>query len=263
MREEAADDDWSRAARGFEKISSGLYAGATAPFFAFAGLKPGMSVLDAACGPGTSTRLAAARLGAAGTVLGVDHSPAMLALAKRASRRDARVGFALADAERLELPSACFDAVVCHLGLMLFARPAKALRELVRVARPGAPVSCLVLGAASRMPFTSMVSGAAGPGLHAFGEPRALRAALEKAGLRAVATRRLRGRLRVASKRAYWTLVAEGFGRIGPLIRALPLAQRRAFKREVYARAAAFENRRGSLAIPYEFTLARGRKPAR
>lgn len=255
-------DDWSRAARGFEKISVGLYADATAPFFAFAGLRRGMSVLDVACGPGTSTRLAAARVGLEGSVLGADVSEEMLALARRASRGDARVRFERLDAERLALPADSFDAVVCHLGLMLFARPSEALSQMVRAARPGAPVSCLVLGAAARMPFTDMVSsGTAGDALHAFGEPRALRAAFAAAGLRAVATRRLRGRFRVPSAAAYWKLVLEGFGRVGPMIRALPAAQRRAFKARTLERASAFRTAGGALSIPYEFTLARGRKP--
>lgn len=256
-------DDWSRAARGFETISVGLYAPATAPFFGFARLRPGMAVLDVACGPGASTRLAAARLGKSGSVLGVDISEDMLALARRRSRSDARLRFERRDAERLGLPSSTFDAVICHLGLMLFPRPARALRELVRVAKPGATVSCLVLGAPRRMPFTSLVSLGKGTekSLHAFGEPKALREIFAAAGLTAITARRLRGRFRVPSERAYWKLVVEGFGRVGPLIRALPTAERRAFKLATLSRLSAYKTERGAgLAIPYEFTLARGRK---
>ena len=46
------------------------------------GLQAGEVLLDVACGPGTVTRRAAARLGPSGRVTGCDVSPAMLALAR-------------------------------------------------------------------------------------------------------------------------------------------------------------------------------------
>jgi ubiquinone/menaquinone biosynthesis C-methylase UbiE len=46
-------------------------------------LQPGQRALDVACGTGVLAREAAARVGAAGTVVGLDPNPGMLTVAKR------------------------------------------------------------------------------------------------------------------------------------------------------------------------------------
>lgn len=72
------------------------------------------------------------------TVTGIELSPAMLALAKQraaALRRD--VDLREGEAERLPLPDASFDTVVCALALCTFPDPAAAIGEMKRVLVPG------------------------------------------------------------------------------------------------------------------------------
>jgi ubiquinone/menaquinone biosynthesis C-methylase UbiE len=69
---------------------------------------------------------------------GVDLSAAMLAVAAtRAADLGAVAAFREADAERLPFPDACFDTVVCTLGLCSIPDDAAAIAEMHRVLRPG------------------------------------------------------------------------------------------------------------------------------
>jgi ubiquinone/menaquinone biosynthesis C-methylase UbiE len=74
------------------------------------GLEPGMRVLDVGCGPGRHA-LALARLGY--RVVGVDHSPEFLALARGAAAREGlAVTFTELDVRALAFEGE-FDAVIC------------------------------------------------------------------------------------------------------------------------------------------------------
>src|SRR5712692_8769424 len=66
-------------------------------------LKPGRRVLDVACGSGIVARLAAERVGATGTVVGVDINPGMLAVARKTSR-SAEIEWREGNATALPLP---------------------------------------------------------------------------------------------------------------------------------------------------------------
>ncbi len=93
------------------------------------GLPVGLA-LDAACGTGRHTAYLAS-LGH--KVIGVDSSPAMLALA-RAKVPEAE--FHEADVLDVPLPDASVDVVVCAIALSHVADLGRALAEFVRVLRP-------------------------------------------------------------------------------------------------------------------------------
>jgi len=104
---------------------------------------PGDVVLDVACGPGNTTRTLVEQVGSDGLAIGVDSSATMLAQAVRDTAADSPVGYVRGDAIDLPFGEATFDAVSCYGALYLMDDPIAALREMVRVLRPGGRIAVL------------------------------------------------------------------------------------------------------------------------
>jgi len=113
-----------------------------------ANLSPGQRVLDVGCGTGALTLAAAERV-APGTVVGLDSSAEMLAVARRKPTpvewRDGR-------AEALPFADASFDAVLSQFAMMFFDDQIRALREMKRVLRPSGRLVVAVWDAIERSP---------------------------------------------------------------------------------------------------------------
>jgi ubiquinone/menaquinone biosynthesis C-methylase UbiE len=160
------------------------------------GLRPGDRVLDVACGTGTVARQAKARLGDAGTVVGVDVSGPMLAVARRAAPNiDWREG----DAAALPLRDGeQFDVVICQQGLQFFADRCSPVREMYRALAPGGRVAVSTWRPDDEIPFGRELRRIAehhlGPVIdrrHCFGETGPLEAVLRDAGFRDVQSKTL------------------------------------------------------------------------
>ncbi|AXE38181.1 Demethylrebeccamycin-D-glucose O-methyltransferase [Acidipropionibacterium virtanenii] len=97
-------------------------------------LRPGMSLLDVGCGPGTVTLDLAERV-RPGLVVGVDPSVEALEAARaEASRRaDRTTTFMAADVVALPFEDGSFDVVHAHQVLQHLQDPVAALREMARV----------------------------------------------------------------------------------------------------------------------------------
>jgi len=97
----------------------------------------GDRVLDVACGTGIVARTVAERVGATGTVVGLDVNSGMLNVARTVSARyshsSVQVHWQEASADKLPFPSQSFDIVYCQLGLQFFPNRPAALREMRRV----------------------------------------------------------------------------------------------------------------------------------
>jgi ubiquinone/menaquinone biosynthesis C-methylase UbiE len=108
-----------------------------------AGLRGDERLLDVACGTG-ALALAAARRGA--DVLGVDFAPAMIEHFEARARAEglANVAGRVMDAHHLDLADGVFDVTASQFGVMLVPDQPRALREMVRVTRPGGTI--LVVG---------------------------------------------------------------------------------------------------------------------
>ena len=102
----------------------------------------GMSVLDCGCGPGSIT-LGLAEIVAPGQVVGLDVEPRQLEAAERlaAERSVSNVHFQQGSVYELPFPDATFDVTVAHFVLEHVSDPARALREIRRVLRPGGVVA--------------------------------------------------------------------------------------------------------------------------
>jgi len=133
----------------------GLLLDAVAP-------RPGESVLDVACGPGTVTRRAAARVGTSGRVVGCDLSPGMLAIArdKGLVPDGAAIEHAEAPADRSPIDHECFDVVICQQGLQFFPDKPAALAEMHRALRPGGRIRVAVWTRIEQCPpFAAIAAG--------------------------------------------------------------------------------------------------------
>ena len=105
-------------------------------------LRPGMSLLDVGCGPGTISIDFADRL-APGEVVGVDSSADVVAQASATATTDgaANVRFAVGDAYALDFADDTFDVVHAHQTLQHVHDPVAVLREMARVTKPGGVVA--------------------------------------------------------------------------------------------------------------------------
>ena len=149
---------WDLAADDYEPAWTAQLAGVQATLLATAALAHGEQVLDVACGNDQIALPAAEAVGAQASVLGVDLSQRMVDTAAQHSRRLSlrNVSFARMDAARLALPDDHFDVVLCSLGLMYVPDPAQAMREIVRVLRPGGRVVLSVWGERSRCGWAAL-----------------------------------------------------------------------------------------------------------
>jgi SAM-dependent methyltransferase len=110
-----------------------------------AGVRPGVRVLDVACGTGIVARLAARCAGPAGVIAGVDASPHMIEVARAvAATLRPPIDWREHDAHTLPFADRSFDVVLCQFGLMFFADRHAALTEMARVTRPGGGLAVAV-----------------------------------------------------------------------------------------------------------------------
>ncbi|MEZ4740672.1 MAG: arsenite methyltransferase [Flavobacteriales bacterium] len=105
----------------------------------YAGIKAGDTVLDLGSGAGNDCFVARAATGVDGRVIGVDFTPEMIAKAKQnAKDLDLQnVEFRLGDIEALPLSACMVDVVVSNCVLNLVPNKEQAMREVLRVLKPG------------------------------------------------------------------------------------------------------------------------------
>jgi len=106
---------------------------------AFAGVKPGETVLDLGSGAGIDAFLAAREVGPKGRVLGVDMTPPMIDRARATAAREgyANVEFRLGEIENLPVADATVDVIISNCVINLSPEKSRVFREAFRVLRPG------------------------------------------------------------------------------------------------------------------------------
>jgi SAM-dependent methyltransferase len=112
--------------------------GATRELLALAGADRAEEVLEVGCGIGVGTAALARHYRC--RVVGVDRSPRMVEWARRRARERGvadRVELVVADATALPFEDGRFDVVIAESVLAFVADRATAVREMVRVTKPG------------------------------------------------------------------------------------------------------------------------------
>jgi SAM-dependent methyltransferase len=165
-------------------------------------LRPGLTVLELAAGPGDVGIRVAESLGGDGRVIVSDRAAAMVEAAGRWAQERAAQGVEtrVLDAESLDVPDASVDRVVCRFGYMLVPDRDAAFRETRRVLRPGGRLAFAVWAARERNEWATTLWDVVesstplpparpdGPGMFALADRGVVAGVLERAGfgLRAV-----------------------------------------------------------------------------
>lgn len=133
-------NDWTEHEEQYNQTS----ARHTRRLFAAAAIGAGENVLDIGCGCGDTSRQAA-RMAPDGSVLGIDLSTRMLARARERSKAEGLTNtrFARGDAQVHRFEEGAFDLAISRFGVMFFADPVAAFRNVRRALKPGGRVTFL------------------------------------------------------------------------------------------------------------------------
>ena len=229
---------WDAIAEGYDRYVAPQEVDLATEGLRLVGLRPGERFLDVAAGSG-GLSLPAARLGA--QVLATDWSPAMIErLEARADQEGLRnVGGRIMDCHALDLQDHSFDVTGSQFGVMLVPDLARALREMVRVTRPGGRVLVIAYGFPAELEFLQFFIGALKavapefPGLpddpppleFQVSDPEVLRRRLIDAGLEDVGVERTAERPTFSSGQEMWDWVLYGNPIPGAVIADLDLTE--------------------------------------
>lgn len=265
---EASREQWSAAARSWaraaEEEETGASAAATPWMLDAAELRPGLRVLELACGAGRVGLQAASRVGPDGTVLCSDFAQEMVdAVADRVERLGVpNVETRLLDAHQLELPDEEFDAVLCRFGYMLMADAPQALHESARVLRSDGKLALAVWGTAEQNPWLWLVIEAlidhlnapppepGAPGPFSLGEPARLRSVVEEGGLTDVDVEEIATEQAYDSLEGWWEELLDVSGPLAAMLKAMPEADREAIRDKAFEGGREFVAEDGRAVFP-------------
>jgi ubiquinone/menaquinone biosynthesis C-methylase UbiE len=233
-------------------------------------------VLDIAMGPGEPALSIAALAGPDGKIFGIDPIPEMVAAARRAAHRVGlkNVQFSVAFADHLPFPVDTFDAVISRFGVMFFPSPVDAVREMLRVLKPGRKLALAVWHFAERNPFHYTLShvieryvdspAPAPDALDAFrfASPGKLKDVLAEAGAVEPSERLLQFRIQAPiSVEDFWTLRREMSDKLSEKMAMLSKKQATKVKGEMLEALNEYSTKRG-MSFPAEVLIVSGAAPA-
>lgn len=196
-----------------------------------AGPAAGRRILDVGCGAGALT-LEAARRGS--EALGVDISAPLIETARARAGRFGLAGarFVRADAQTHRFGAQSFDALISRFGMMFFADPAGAFRNLRSALRPGGSLACVAWRSPAENGFMTAAERAAAdllpqlppriadaPGQFGFADPDRVRSILAESGWKEAEIRPVDAECRMPE--ADLRLYARRMGPVADLLPAL------------------------------------------
>jgi ubiquinone/menaquinone biosynthesis C-methylase UbiE len=235
----APREAWDAIAEGYDRHVAPQEVDLANEALRLVGLESGERFLDVAAGTG-GLGLPAARLGA--QVLATDWSPSMIERLETCVREEglSNAEARAMDCHALDLPDDSFDVTASQLGVMLVPDQPGALREMVRVTKPGGRVLLVAYGFPAELDFLQIFIGALKavhpefPGLpddpppleFQVADPEVLRRRLTDAGLKDVRVERTAERPTFSSGQEMWDWVLHGNPIPGAIVEDLSEEQR-------------------------------------
>jgi len=255
----AQREQWNKDGAAWRRWNSALdrwYGEVTRQMLDLAQIRAGQRVLDVAAGAGEPAVSAAERVGPGGYVLATDISEGIVELARQVAceRGLGQIETRVMDGEKLDLPDASFDAVLCRLGLMYMPHPEIALREWRRALRPGGRVAVVVFSTPDRNSWGAMpasiirrraqlpppVPGQPGP--FGLGAPGVLEGVFRQAGFADPEVRAVPVPHGAASAADYVRVASEAFGGFNAMMAQLPPQERESVWNEIEVSMRSFES---------------------
>jgi SAM-dependent methyltransferase len=241
-----------------------------------AAAQPGERVLDIGIGTGVTTIPYAQAVGPSGHVTGADISRPMLDAARRRVDEAGlkNVELILTDAQVHAFDPASYDLLTSRLGVMFFADPNAAFRNLIRALRPGGRLVMAVWATIDenthwKIPFEIAVRHLGppapqpphAPGPHAFGDRDYLRGILDSAGFAGIGIEARQFQVRGDTPAGMAEHAAQ-FGLVQRLLdeKRAGDAARQAIIREIEAAFAGYATSEG-VRLPATFLLVTARRP--
>ena len=236
----------------------------------------GQTVLDVAGGSGEPSLTIAETVGPNGSVTCTDFAAEMVEVAKAAAVRRGitNVNFRQCSADSLPFADRTFDVAVSRLGAMFFPDPVAALREMLRVLKPGGSVGLVVWRAGDLNPFFSVTSEVVSryvepapeepdaPSAFRFAEPGKLARLLKEAGAVSVRERILKSEIAApVALEDYWEMRSEMSDSLRSKLASVSEEQKSQIAKEVqHAAAPFFPNNR--MNFPSQTLIVTGQKEA-
>jgi ubiquinone/menaquinone biosynthesis C-methylase UbiE len=269
---------WEKAAPGWakwERVFSAGLSDATDTLIDMAGVRPGMRVLDLACGAGSQTIQVAKRVGPSGSVLACDISTTMLDHVRQNAAAASLQNVETIERAAEELDDALppFDAAISRLGLMLFSSPSSALKATQRILKPGAQFAAMVFTTPDKNSFMAqpmaILLRCAGrsppkpgqPGIFALGAKGVLESLMQDSGLSHVQTRHVTASLNLPSASHALEMMQEAFGAYRAVVADLSDKEKSRAWNAVYECLKQFEGIDG-FGAQFEFIIGAGAKAA-
>src|SRR5262245_46328515 len=154
--------EWRESAPYWKKHAAmvrAMFAPITTALLEAAVIKEGQSVLDVAGGSGEPSLTIAERTSSISLTF-TDAVGGMVNTSRDQARRRSLINieFAQCVGEALPFVSGTFDVVVSRLGVMLFPDPSAAIREMLRVTKPGGRIAIAVWGPSDSNAFFNLVA---------------------------------------------------------------------------------------------------------
>jgi len=264
----AQREQWNKDGAAWRRWNPTLdhwYGEVTSQMLDLARLQPGQRVLDVAAGAGEPAVSAAARVGAGGYVLATDIAEGIVELARQVARERglSQIETRAMDGEKLDLPDAFFDAVLCRLGLMYMPNPVTALIEWRRALKTGGRVAVVVFSTPERNSWGALpasiirrraqlpppVPGQPGP--FSLGAHGVLEDIFRQAGFGTPEVHAVPVPLRMATATEYVRVAREAFGAFNAMMAQLPPPERESVWNEVEYVMRQFESA-GGFEVPGE-----------